>query len=260
MCTGFTALAEETTKNDSPFSILFQPFTCHFSAISEKENHRDRPWASGQSRPVALRCRRRWYALRPAGEGLKSSQVFPGIFVVSFRWTDLYCKRFGIFGSSELILKWFTWFGGDSALDSKKHILWDERRAFDMQSILGWIAAKSWNRLVIALAKIIYIYTVYYTYIFQISDNYAKNWYKVRVVQEYHRRHGRCWPRTSTSPTTRSHGGWQKIMGAVKWERCWVFFDALLTLVGDTLLLAMDSNDFRFHQFSSFFKNMFVAI
>jgi hypothetical protein len=38
------------------------------------------------------------------------------------------------------------------------------------------------------------------------------------------------------------------------------FFDALLTLVGDTLLLAMDSNDFRFHQFSSFFKNMFVAI
>lgn len=107
---------------------------------------------------------------------------------------------------------------------------------------------------------IIYIYTVYYTYIFQISDNYAKNWYKVRVVQEYHRRHGRCWPRTSTSPTTRSHGGWQKIMGAVKWERCWVFFDALLTLVGDTLLLAMDSNDFRFHQFSSFFKNMFVAI
>ena len=105
-----------------------------------------------------------------------------------------------------------------------------------------------------------YIYTVYYTYIFQISDNYAKNWYKVRVVQEYHRRHGRCWPRTSTSPTTRSHGGWQKIMGAVKWERCLVFFDALLTLVGDTLLLAMDSNDFRFHQFSSFFKNMFVAI
>ena len=146
----------------------------------------------------------------------------------SFRWTDLYCKRFGIFGSSELILKWFTWFGGDYALDSKKHILWDERRAFDMQSILGWIAAKSWNRLVIALAKIThthtYIYTVYYTYIFQISDNYAKNWYKVRVVQEYHRRHGRCWPRTSTSPTTRSHGGWQKILGAVKWERCLVFF------------------------------------
>ena len=69
-----------------------------------------------------------------------------------------------------------------------------------------------------------HIYTVYYTYIFQISDNYAKNWYKVRVVQEYHRRHGRCWPRTSTSPTTRSHGGWQKIMGAVKWERCLVFF------------------------------------
>lgn len=166
MCTGFTALAEETTKNDSPFSILFQPFTCHFSAISEKENHRDRPWASGQSRPVALRCRRRWYALRPAGEGLKSSQVFPGIFVVSFRWTDLYCKRFGIFGSSELILKWFTWFGGDSALDSKKHILWDERRAFDMQSILGWIAAKSWNRLVIALAKIIYIYIQYTIHIY----------------------------------------------------------------------------------------------
>lgn len=61
MCTGFTALAEETTKNDSPFSILFQPFTCHFSAISEKENHRDRPWASpvahsGPKVPEAMVC------------------------------------------------------------------------------------------------------------------------------------------------------------------------------------------------------------
>ena len=189
MCTGFTALAEETTKNDSPFSILFQPFTCHFSAISEKENHRDRPWASGQSRPVALRCRRRWYALRPAGEGLKSSQVFPGIFVVSFRWTDLYCKRFGIFGSSELILKWFTWFGGDSALDSKKHILWDERRAFDMQSILGWIAAKSWNRLVIALAKIIYIYIYSILYIYipdfgQLCQKLIQSSGRARIPQE----------------------------------------------------------------------------